>query len=144
MPEVVVTARKKKEFREHQLSRRELQIMRAVYRMSRATVAEIVDSIPDPPTPDAVRRLCHILEEKGHLKVGAEGPAKVYEPTVAASRARQNALENVMDTFFAGSPHRLVAALLDAKRDQLSPEDVERLTRMIEDAAKEAEKEGES
>jgi predicted transcriptional regulator len=133
-----VVARKKKEFREHQLSRRELQIMRAVYRLGRATVAEIVDSIPDPPTPDAIRRMCHILEEKGHLKAGAAGAAKVYEPTVAASRARQNALENVMDTFFSGSPHQLVAALLDAKRDQLSAEDIERLTRMIEDAEKRA------
>lgn len=137
-----MVAKKKKEFNELQLSRRERQIMRAVYRMGRATVAEIVESIPDPPTSDAVRRMCHILEEKGHLKAHAAGLAKVYEPTVAASRARQNALQNVMETFFSGSPHLLVAALLDAKRDQLSVKDVERLTRMIEDAEQNGERKG--
>jgi predicted transcriptional regulator len=124
--------KQKKDLLEHHLSRRERQIMGAVYRLGRANVAEIVANIPDPPTQDAVRRLCHILEEKGLLKGRPDGQRKVYSPTVNARNARRGALENVMDTFFGGSPHMLVAALLDARRDELSEEDVKRLTEMIE------------
>ena len=129
--------KQKKELLEHHLSRRERQIMGAVYRLDGATVADIVANIPDPPTQDAVRRLCHILEDKGLLKARADGPRKLYSPTVDSKKARRGALENVIDTFFGGSPHMLVAALLDARRDELSPDDVKRLTEMIQSAESE-------
>jgi predicted transcriptional regulator len=132
--------KQKKEVLEHHLSRRERQIMGAVYRLGGASVADIVANIPDPPTQDAVRRLCHILEEKGLLKARPDGPRKVYSPTINSKKARRGALENVIDTFFGGSPHMLVAALLDARRDELSEEDVKRLTEMIESAAEEDER----
>ncbi len=134
-----MAARKKREFQEHKLSRRERQIMQAVYRLGQATVVEITDNIPEPPTPDSIRRMCHILEDKGHLKAHADGTRKVYQPTVTSDNAGNNALDNVLETFFAGSPHMLVAALLDTKRDQLSGDDIQRLTRLIEDAEKDAE-----
>ena len=133
-PEVPVTP--KKEFQEHRFSRRERQIMQAVYRTGRATVAEIVALIPDPPTPDAIRRLCSILERKGHLKSRLANNRRVYAPTVGSGKARRKALENVVETFFSGSPHMLVATLLDSHRDRLSPEDVRRLSRMIDEAEK--------
>ena len=130
---------RKQEFQEHALSRRERQIMQAVYRAGRATVADIVADIPDPPTPDAVRRLCHILEEKGHLKSGLDGKRRLYAPTVGGGKAGRHALRNLVDTFFAGSPHMLVATLLDSHRDQLSDEDIARLESMIEAAEKDGE-----
>ena len=108
--------------------------MQAVCRGGRASVADIVDGIPDPPSPDAVRRLCHILEEKGHLKSRLDGRRRLYSPTARSSRIRRHALRNLMDTFFDGSPHMLVAALLDSHRDRLSDEDVARLERMIDEA----------
>ena len=115
------------------LSRREQQIMRAVYRHGRATVAEIVAAIPDSSTPDSIRRMCHILEDKGHLKSEVVGPRRVYEPTLGRGKASRNALHDVVETFFAGSPRLLVAALLDTHRDQLSDEDVARLSAMIDE-----------
>jgi BlaI family penicillinase repressor len=131
-------AKRKDEFREHELSRRERQIMAAVYRLGQATVAEIVASIPDPPTPDAIRRLCHILEEKGHLRARADGPRKVYLPTVEPHRARRKALENLIDTFFGGSPQLLAATLLDTRERELGPEDVQRLSALIDRAEEDA------
>jgi predicted transcriptional regulator len=125
---------KKKQFHEHQLSRRERQIMQAVYKAGRATVAEIVAAVPDPPTPDAIRRLCHILQEKGHLKSKPDGRRRIYFPTIRGSSARRDALRNVVDTFFDGSPHMLVATLLDSHRDKLSDDDILRLSRMIDEA----------
>ncbi len=134
-----MAARKKREFQEHKLSRRERQIMQVVYRLGQATVAEITATVPEPPTADSIRRMCHILEDKGHLKAHSDGNRKVYQPTVTSDNARTNALDNMLETFFAGSPHMLVATLLDAKRDQLSPDDIQRLTQLIENAEKDAE-----
>ena len=126
--------RRKKDVLEHQLSRRERQIMGAIYRLGKATVAEIVDNIPDPPTQDAIRRMCHILADKGLLKATPDGPRKVYSPTINSKKARHSALDNVIDTFFGGSPGMLVASLLENRKDKLSAEDLERLTRLIEEA----------
>ncbi len=131
--------RSKKDILEHQLSRRERQIMGAVYRLENATIAEIVNNIPDPPTQDAIRRMCHILEDKGLLRARPDGPRKVYYPTIDSKKARRSALENVLDTFFGGSKGMLVATLLDADRDKLSDADVERLTRLIDEAGDKGE-----
>ena len=46
-----------------ELSRRERQIMDAVFALGEATVNRVVETIPDPPTAMAVRRMMHILEE---------------------------------------------------------------------------------
>jgi len=135
-----MTRKKKKEdLLEHHLSRRQRQIMSAVYRLGSASIAEIVAHIPDPPTQDAVRRLCHILEEKGLLKARPQGHRKLYSPTVTFQSARRSALQNVIDTFFGGSPRMLAATLLDARRDELSKEEVKRLTEMIDSADNEDE-----
>ncbi|HEV3120236.1 MAG TPA: BlaI/MecI/CopY family transcriptional regulator [Gemmataceae bacterium] len=48
-----------------ELSRRERQIMDAVFALGEATVNNVVETIPSPPTAMAVRRMMHILEEKG-------------------------------------------------------------------------------
>lgn len=49
-----MAARKGKDFLEHNLSRRERQIMQAVYRLGRGTISEIARLMPNPPTDDAI------------------------------------------------------------------------------------------
>jgi len=69
------------------LSRRERQIMDAVYRRGRATAAEIHGDLPDPPVAAAVRTLLRILEEKGHLRHEKEGRAYRYYAVADAETA---------------------------------------------------------
>ncbi len=120
-----------------QLSRRERQIMDVIYARGRATVAEVRELLPDPPTYSAVRALLRILEEKGHLRHEQDGPRYVFLPTVPAEKARESALEHLLRTFFDGSAEGAVAALLDLEASRLSPEEFERLAEMIEQARKE-------
>ncbi|HEY2149091.1 MAG TPA: BlaI/MecI/CopY family transcriptional regulator, partial [Pirellulales bacterium] len=61
-----------------ELSRRERQIMDAVFALGEATVNQVVEAIPSPPTTMAVRRMMHILEEKGHLRRRESGREVVY------------------------------------------------------------------
>ncbi len=55
------------------LSRRERQIMDALYRLGSASASEIRDAIPSPPSNTAVRTLLTILHEKGHVRFRQEG-----------------------------------------------------------------------
>jgi len=120
-----------------QLSRRERQIMDIIYAVGRATVAEVRERLPDPPTYSAVRALLRILEEKGHLRHEQEGPRYVFLPTVPAEKARASALRHLLRTFFDGSAEGAVAALLDLGPSELSPEEFDRLAERIEQVRRE-------
>lgn len=119
-----------------QLSRRERQIMDVIYRRGRATAAEVLDDIPDPPGYSAVRAMLRLLEEKGHVRHEQDGPRYVFLPIVNRDRARKSALKHVVRTFFDGSATDAVAALLDAEA-KLSESDLDRLSVMIQNARKE-------
>jgi len=118
-----------------ELGKRERQIMDAVYRLGRATVADVRAELSDPPTYSAVRGMLRFLEEKGLLRHEQDGLRYVYIPTVAPAKARKSALRHLVRTFFAGSAHEAVAALLEDTR--LSRDELDRLERLVEKARKE-------
>ncbi len=122
---------------ESNLSRREREMMDIIYKAGSATAAEVLEAMASPPSYSAVRATLRVLEEKGHLKHKQEGRRYVYVPTVPAIRARQSALRHLMKTFFDGSVHSTVAALLDLQATKMSKEDLDRLGSMIDEARKE-------
>lgn len=119
------------------LSRRERQIMDIVYEMNEATVAQVLELIPDPPSYSTVRALLGVLEEKGHLIHEQQGPRYIYSPTIPREEARQNALKHVLKTFFDNSTEEVVAALLNISEEDLSEEEYKRLTKLIKKAQNE-------
>ena len=119
------------------LSRRERQIMDAVFALGEATVNQVVESIPSPPTPMAVRRMMHILEEKGHLRRRESGREVVYAPRQTKGKAGRLAFEQVLETFFGGSLEEALAAHLHSRKDQVSADERERLIALIEQAQQE-------
>ena len=118
------------------LSRRERQIMDAVYRLGRATATDVLAQIPEPPSYSAVRAMLRVLENKGHLRHVLEGKSYVYYPTLARTRASRSALQNMLRTFFDGSTEKAVAALLDMSAD-LTDDEFARLSRLIDQARQE-------
>lgn len=119
------------------LSRRERQIMDIVYEMNEATVAQVLELIPDPPSYSTVRALLRVLEGKGHLKHTQQGPRYIYSPTIPREEARQNALKHILKTFFDNSTEEVVAALLNISEEDLSEEEYKRLTKLIKKAQNE-------
>lgn len=117
---------------QHDLSRRERQIMDVIYQRGQATAAEVAELIPDPPSYSAVRALLRILEEKGHLRHEQQGLRYVFLPMVKRASARRSALKGIVRTFFDGSVEQTVAALLDHRK--LSPDELERLAQLIDRA----------
>lgn len=116
------------------LGRRERQIMDVLYRLKRATVADVQENLADPPSYSAVRAMLRILEDKGHARHAEEGPRYVYMPVVGPERAQRSMLGHVVDTFFEGSPAQAAAALLETPDLQLSNDELERLSRLIDQA----------
>lgn len=119
------------------LSRRERQIMDIIHQRGQATAQEVMDNLPDPPSYSAVRALLRLMEEKGYLRHEQDGQRYVYLPTLAREKARKSALRSLLETFFDGSTEEAVAALLDLNRRQLSREELDRLSQLIEKARKE-------
>ncbi|HUF60521.1 MAG TPA: BlaI/MecI/CopY family transcriptional regulator [Verrucomicrobiales bacterium] len=120
-----------------QFTRRERQIMDALFARGEATVNQIVESLPDPPTPMAVRRMMHILEEKGHLRRREQGREVVYIPKQSKEKAGRSAFEKVLETFFGGSLEEALSAHLLSRKDGLSKGERDRLVSLIEQARKE-------
>lgn len=117
-----------------ELSRRERQIMDAVFAIGEATVNQVVESIPSPPTAMAVRRMMHILEEKGHLRRRERGREVIYYPSQSKEKAGRRAFERVLETFFGGSLEEALAAHLHSRKDQVSADERERLIALIDRA----------
>lgn len=122
---------------QHKLSRRERQIMDVLYRKGRATVAELLEEIPDPPGNSAMRAMLRVLEEKKHIRHEAEDLRYVYMPVVPREKARRSAVAHLVETFFDGSAEQAVATLLNVSARDLKPEDFDRLAALIEQARRE-------
>jgi predicted transcriptional regulator len=118
----------------HGLGRRERQLMDAVYRLGRATAAEVLAALPDPPSYSAVRAMLRILEEKGHLQHEQDGPRYVYFPAADAGEVKRSAVKHLVQTFFNNSASSAVAAILGETGGDISDAELERLARLIDDA----------
>jgi BlaI family penicillinase repressor len=124
------------------LSRRERQIMDILYKRGRASASEILEAMADPPTYSAVRAKLRVLEDKGHIRHEEEALRYVYLPVVARDSARRSAMRHMLSTFFDDSVEQAVAALLDVSSANLEPADLDRISRLIEEARQESSKEG--
>ncbi|MHC5541264.1 BlaI/MecI/CopY family transcriptional regulator, partial [Singulisphaera rosea] len=114
------------------LSRRERQAMDIIYELGRATAAEVLERLPDPPSYSAVRAMLRVLEEKGHLRHEQDGPRYVFLPTLARESASRSAMRQLIQTFFGGSAEKAVAAMLDLSEDAMSEDQLDRLADLIE------------
>lgn len=123
-----------KRLEEGRVSRRERQVMDILFRLGSATAEDVMRELPDPPGYSAVRALLATLEEKELAKHRKESRRYVYEPAVPEKRAKRSALQQLLATFFEGSPEKLVASLLDPADQNLSPAEIERIRKLIDDS----------
>ena len=119
------------------LSRRERQIIDILYRRGRATAAGVMEDLPGEPSYSTVRTQLRVLEEKGHVRHEEDGQRYVYSPAVARGTVRRSALKHLVETFFDGSIEQTVAALLGGDTSRLSPQELERISALIDKAKKE-------
>lgn len=118
-------------------SRRERQIMDVLYARGEASASEVQAAIADAPSYSAVRALLRILVEKGHVKHRLEGKKYFYAPQQPKVRAAKSAMQKVLQTFYHGSTVQAVAALLDLNDKDLTDDELEQLSALIDEARRE-------
>ena len=116
---------------EGQLGRRERQIMDALFRLEKGSVAEVRASLPDPPSYSAVRTMLGVLEDKGFVRHEVDGLRYLYSPAQSTKKASTAALKHLVATFFRGSPEQAFTALLDLPDVKLSAEQRRKLAALI-------------
>jgi predicted transcriptional regulator len=116
------------------LTKRERQIMDVLYRLGRATAAEVMERLDGAPGYSTVRTQLRVLERKGQVRHEEEGLRYVYLPIVPRHSARRSALKHLVDTFFEGSTTKAVAALLGGEASRVSEEDLSRIEDLVKNA----------
>ncbi|MEO7714844.1 MAG: BlaI/MecI/CopY family transcriptional regulator [Capsulimonas sp.] len=116
------------------LNPREQQIMEIAFQRQRITAAELEELLPGRPSNSTVRTQLRILEQRGHLTHVEEDGRFVYAPATPRASAAMAALDGVLKTFFQGSVEQAFLTLLSRREAKLSPEELARLTQIIEDA----------
>jgi len=99
------------------LTRREREIMNAVFALgNRASAEEIRARLTSPPGDSAVRVMLARLEKKGALRHQQDGLRYIYSATISPAAAQRNALRQYLQTFFGGSLTRMMTALVTEER----------------------------
>ena len=105
--------------------------MNILWALGSATVAEIHARLEDRPIAyTTVLSTLTILERKAYVRHTTRGKANVYKPRVERDAARRTVVDNVLATFFDGSPRALMLNLLASER--LSPDEERRLRSLLE------------
>lgn len=119
------------------LSRRERQIMEILYRLGKATAADVMKELAGEPHYSTVRAQLRVLEDKGQVTHVEDGVRYVYSPAAPRAAARKSALKHMVQTFFDGSVEQVVSALLGGEASRLTEEELQRIDDLITQARKE-------
>lgn len=117
------------------LGARERQILDVVVTLGEASVSDILERLPNPPSYSSVRTMVRLLETKGFLKHRSEGVKYIYQPTFSKESATKKAVSHLLNTFFGGSASNAMAALLE--QAELTDEELKGMEAMIAKARKE-------
>jgi predicted transcriptional regulator len=117
------------------LTRREREILDILYRLGRAGVSEVLAELSGNTSYSTVRAQLRVLEDKGHVRHEEVSLRYVYFPTVARGAVRHSVLKHIVDTFFDGSPHKVMAALLGGEK-QIEKAELDRIAAELDKARK--------
>jgi BlaI family penicillinase repressor len=104
--------------------------MNVIWARETASGREVCDALSaeKPVAYTTVVTLMNILVNKGHLVRLGEGRQFTYRATVSQKRALSGLVRDFVDRVFAGSPHSLMAHLVDESK--LSAAEVQDLVRL--------------
>jgi len=114
------------------LSRREREILHALYFLEEAGAADIARHLDDEAAYDSIRVTIGILAKKGYVKHRRDGRRYVYRPKISTDRARKNAMDELTHTFFKGCPTDAILGFLEAAGDSMSEDELEAVSAFVE------------
>jgi predicted transcriptional regulator len=117
------------------LTRREREIMNAIFALeNRASAEDVRAKLTSPPSDSSVRVMLARLERKGFLRHQQDGLRYIYSATTSPAVAKRTALQQYLHTFFGGSLRQMMTALV--REGSWDDEDLDALKAEIERARK--------
>ena len=113
------------------LGKLELQIMAAVWDRKQASVHDVRDALASGKGPaySTILTMMRKLEAKGYLRHAVKERSFIYSATITRQDVRHNAMADMLDRLFNGSPSLLMASL--AQQQQLKPRDRQAIRKVL-------------
>jgi predicted transcriptional regulator len=113
------------------LTDQELEIMKVVWQLERATVRDVYEKLLERRkiAYTTVMTMMKILEQKGYLKKTQEDRAYLYRPAEPQNQVIRHMVRDFVKRVFNGSAEPLVVHLVEDR--QLSEKDLRELSRML-------------
>lgn len=109
----------------------ELEVMKVVWKLTRATVNDVLDNIDRKLAYTTVATTMKSLEKKGLLSHQVDGRTFVYQPLIKETEITHSMLTDLLERLFDNSAEKLVNTLLEVR--QTSSEELDRLQKLIND-----------
>lgn len=113
------------------LSRRERQIMDIIYEIGEGSARDVHEKLPDAASYSAIRAQLSILVEKGRLEFRQDNSRYIYSSKQSVTKARKSAISRLVKTFFGGSPHHAMTALMGQQAARLKEDELDELEAII-------------
>ncbi len=108
----------------------QLRIMRVLWDLGQATVAEVQEKLDGEPLAyTTVATMLRKMEDRGLLEHREEGRRFVYLPAVSAADVTRSMADDLVDRLFAGSLADAVSHLLENR--EVSPGELAQLQALI-------------
>lgn len=112
------------------LTKAEEQIMQSLWKLDKAFLRELVDSMPNPkPHQNTIATLLKILVEKEFVGITAIGRQHQYYPLVTKDEYSKRSIKQLVKGYFEGSFSNVVSFLV--KENNISVEELETLLQQI-------------
>jgi len=127
---------------ERKLGDLELQILNVLWERGPSTVRDVLEALRVEPRPayTTVLTMMRLMHEKGYLDRREQGRAHVYQAKLREKPTKRTLLEALIDTAFQGSAEALMVRLIEDER--LSPEEIERVKKLIAEQERRGKKDG--
>ena len=118
--------------RSNTLTDQELEIMKVVWELDRATVRAVYEKLLERRkiAYTTVMTMMKILEEKGHLKKNQDDRAYVYTPAQPQQAVIRGMVREFVNRVFNGSAEPLLMHL--AADEKISDADLAEITRLVQ------------
>ena len=111
------------------LGERELDVMAVLWEIGSGTVAEVRDRLDAPLAYTTVLTILRNLEAKRFVRREEEGRGHRYFARVQQQTAQRSALSRLVAQLFDGSPHALIAQLVD--QHGVSADELQKLAKAL-------------
>ncbi len=115
-----------------ELTRAEEQVMQILWKLEKAFVKDIVDTMSDPkPAYNTVSTIIRILEKKGFVDHTAYGKTYEYFPVLSKKDYTGTFMKGFIKNYFGDSYRQLVSFF--AKEEDMSVKEMEEIINMLKE-----------